>query len=72
MEEPAAGPEIAADVRRDRIVSMVMEHEFVRVADLAELFGVSSVTIRADLELLDRNSAIRRVRGGAIPAKPLL
>ncbi|WP_424530007.1 DeoR/GlpR family DNA-binding transcription regulator [Sphaerisporangium viridialbum] len=70
MGEAAAAPDIAADVRRERIVSMVMEHEFVRVTDLAEIFGVTSVTIRADLELLDKQGVIRRVRGGAIPVKP--
>ncbi|TKK89240.1 DeoR/GlpR transcriptional regulator [Herbidospora galbida] len=62
--------DVAADTRRERIVSMVLEHEFVRVTDLAGLFGVTSVTIRADLELLDRQGSLRRVRGGAIPAKP--
>ncbi len=65
-----AVPDIDADTRRERILSMVLEHEFVRVTDLAEVFGVTSVTIRADLELLDRQGALRRVRGGAIPAKP--
>ncbi|GAB1817686.1 DeoR/GlpR family DNA-binding transcription regulator [Herbidospora sp. RD11066] len=65
-----AVPDLDADTRRERIVSMVLEHEFVRVTDLAEIFGVTSVTIRADLELLDRQGALRRVRGGAIPAKP--
>ncbi|WP_214106879.1 DeoR/GlpR family DNA-binding transcription regulator [Acrocarpospora catenulata] len=70
MTDAAAAPDIAADVRRERIVSMVLEHEFVRVTDLAEIFGVTSVTIRADLELLDKQGAIRRVRGGAIPVKP--
>ncbi|MFD0662763.1 DeoR/GlpR family DNA-binding transcription regulator [Thermocatellispora tengchongensis] len=51
------------------MVELVLEHEFVRVTDLAEIFGVSSVTIRGDLELLDRQGAVRRVRGGAIHAK---
>ena len=67
-----AAPETApADVRRERILSLVLEHEFVRVTDLAELFGVSSVTIRADLDALVEQRSIRRVRGGAMPARPL-
>ncbi|MFI6484809.1 DeoR/GlpR family DNA-binding transcription regulator [Nonomuraea sp. NPDC050663] len=70
MAEGEAAADIAVDDRRERIVSMVTEHEFVRVTDLAEIFRVTSVTIRADLELLDKQGAIRRVRGGAIPAKP--
>jgi DeoR family transcriptional regulator of aga operon len=58
------------DVRRERILSLLAEHEFVRVTDLAEQFGVSSVTIRADLDALGEQRAIRRVRGGAILARP--
>ncbi|OPG09272.1 DeoR/GlpR family DNA-binding transcription regulator [Microbispora sp. GKU 823] len=68
---PPASPatDAGATLRRDRIVALVLEHEFVRVTDLAEIFGVSSVTIRADLELLDRQGALRRVRGGAMHVK---
>ncbi|GAA0995647.1 DNA-binding transcriptional regulator YciT [Acrocarpospora macrocephala] len=61
--------DVAASVRRDRIVALVLEHEFVRVTDLAEIFGVSGVTIRGDLELLDRQGVLRRVRGGAMQVK---
>ncbi|MFG2042496.1 DeoR/GlpR family DNA-binding transcription regulator [Dactylosporangium sp. NPDC048998] len=61
---------VSADVRRERIISLLAEHEFVRVTDLAEQFGVSSVTIRADLDALGEQRAIRRVRGGAMLARP--
>jgi DeoR family transcriptional regulator of aga operon len=40
----------------------------VSVPDLAERFGVSKVTVRKDLETLERRHLICRVRGGAIPA----
>ena len=40
----------------------------VRVPDLAERFGVSLVTVRKDLERLERRRLLRRVRGGAVPA----
>jgi DeoR family transcriptional regulator of aga operon len=52
--------------RRERMLQMIAEREFVRVTDLSEAFGISDVTVRADLHALDRSSAIRRVRGGAI------
>ena len=52
--------------RRERMLQMIAEREFVRVADLSEAFGISDVTVRADLHALDRSSAIRRVRGGAM------
>lgn len=38
----------------------------VAVNDLAERFGVSSVTVRKDLDALERRSLLRRVRGGAV------
>ncbi|NNG36987.1 DeoR/GlpR family DNA-binding transcription regulator [Nakamurella aerolata] len=40
----------------------------VQVADLARRFGVSTVTVRKDLDELERRSALRRVRGGAVSA----
>lgn len=38
----------------------------VAVADLAGRFGVSTVTVRKDLESLERRALLRRVRGGAV------
>ena len=40
----------------------------VRVPELAERFGVSVVTVRKDLERLERRRLLRRVRGGAVSA----
>jgi len=52
--------------RRARIVELVRSREFVRVADLGEIFGVSSVTVRGDLDVLAARGDLRRIRGGAI------
>src|SRR3954464_1169617 len=38
----------------------------VEVNDLAVRFGVSAVTVRKDLDALERRSLLRRVRGGAV------
>jgi DeoR/GlpR family transcriptional regulator of sugar metabolism len=38
----------------------------VQVNDLATRFGVSAVTVRKDLDSLERRSLLRRVRGGAV------
>lgn len=38
----------------------------VTVNDLAERFGVSTVTVRKDLDGLERRSLLRRIRGGAV------
>jgi DeoR family transcriptional regulator of aga operon len=55
----------AAD-RRARLLEVIDELGFARVADLSETFGVSDVTIRSDLDLLDQQHAIQRVHGGAV------
>lgn len=65
------GEQAGALSRRDEILLMVRERGFVRVAKLSERFGVSVVTIRADLDALEAASFIRRIRGGAIPAEHL-
>src|SRR5438874_1463158 len=40
----------------------------VSVQELATRFGVSLVTVRKDLEALERRRLLRRVRGGAVGA----
>lgn len=54
------------------MLAAVMEREFVRVTDLSEMFGISEVTVRSDLETLQIDGKIRRVHGGAVvrPALP--
>jgi DeoR family transcriptional regulator, aga operon transcriptional repressor len=58
---------LPARVRRDRMLSLLREQEFVRVSDLAARFDVSEVTVRGDLDSLHRRGQLRRVRGGAVP-----
>jgi DeoR family transcriptional regulator of aga operon len=48
------------------MLSLVKEQQFVRVSDLSELFGISEVTVRADLDELARTGRVTRVRGGAL------
>jgi DeoR family transcriptional regulator, aga operon transcriptional repressor len=62
-EEAATLP---ASVRRQRVLDTIRRQSFVSVTDLSAAFGVSEVTIRADLETLAEEGAIKRVRGGAI------
>jgi DeoR family transcriptional regulator of aga operon len=54
------------ELRRARIVETVRSREFVRVADLGEMLGVSSVTVRGDLDVLAARGDLRRIRGGAM------
>jgi DeoR family transcriptional regulator of aga operon len=55
-----------SEQRRARIVELVRSHDFVRVADLGEMLGVSPVTVRGDLDVLAARGDVRRIRGGAI------
>ena len=55
-----------AELRRDRMLSLVREREFMRVADLSRIFGISEVTVRADLASLADQRLVQRVHGGAI------
>jgi DeoR family transcriptional regulator, aga operon transcriptional repressor len=61
-------PTAPAEVRQERITALVEEQGFVRVGDLAARFGVSTVTVRTDLQSLESHGRLRRIRGGAMPA----
>jgi len=55
-----------ASTRRRAIGSMVAERGALTVTELAACFGVSSMTIRRDLEHLQRAGTIERAHGGAL------
>ncbi|MEZ0348639.1 MAG: DeoR/GlpR family DNA-binding transcription regulator [Thermus sp.] len=59
-------PTLEAEARRAKILEVLKEKGQVRVAELAKLLGVSQVTVRADLDALERNGRLRRLRGGAV------
>ena len=54
--------------RRNKIVDLVNDQGSVLVLDLSTAFGISEVTIRADLRLLEEKGLVTRFHGGA--AKP--
>lgn len=62
---------VPAEVRRDRIVDLVRQREFVRVSDLSAMFGISEVTVRSDLDLLADRGSLQRVHGGAVIRDPV-
>lgn len=60
-------------IRRERMYQEIARRDFVRVSELADVFGISDVTVRGDLTALAATHAIRRVRGGAMaPARGAL
>jgi DeoR family transcriptional regulator of aga operon len=57
-------------LRRERMMQLITDREFVRVAELSDAFGISDVTVRGDLAALEATHAVRRVRGGVMaPAR---
>lgn len=52
--------------RREQIVEMARQNNTVKVDELAERFTVSTVTIRNDLNYLERKGCIVRCYGGAM------
>lgn len=62
---------LTVDQRRASLLDHIGTHGRASVAELSELFGVSAVTVRADLQSLAESRLVRRVHGGAVlPADP--
>jgi DeoR family transcriptional regulator of aga operon len=71
-DRPATGrgrSAVPLEERRRRIRDLVQDNSQVTVAELANQFGVSAVTIRSDLAALDEVGAVVRVHGGALPRR---
>jgi DeoR family transcriptional regulator of aga operon len=60
---------LPAELRRARMAERVRDEGILRVADAAAEFGVSEVTVRADLGRLETAGLVRRVHGSALPAR---
>jgi DeoR/GlpR family transcriptional regulator of sugar metabolism len=55
-----------ADERKGKILEQLSHEGAVHIKELVEAFGVSSETIRRDLNELSRDGKLRKVHGGAI------
>ncbi len=58
---------LPAEVRQQLAHEHLQQRGFVRVRDLSERFGVSTVTARNDLQALEERHLAQRVHGGAMP-----
>ncbi|MEM8569810.1 MAG: DeoR/GlpR family DNA-binding transcription regulator [Pseudomonadota bacterium] len=56
--------------RHERIIEILQRERVVEVAGLSGTLGVSAVTIRSDLDVLERRMLLRRIRGGAMAVQP--
>jgi DeoR family transcriptional regulator, aga operon transcriptional repressor len=59
-------PRLLAEERRRKILQTIGKEGQVTITGLAAQFGVSSVTVRADLDALATNGMILRSHGGAL------
>jgi len=67
VAKPATAPDaVFAPERQEQIAQIVVDAGRVRVTELAVQFGVSPVTIRKDLFVLDGEGRLIRTHGGAI------
>lgn len=55
----------SVDARRAKVLSMIRERQKIKVEELAASFGVSLMTIRRDLQVLEEQGLIGRFYGGA-------
>lgn len=60
---------VPLELRQERMMSAFHQNGFVSVIDMAEEIGVSAMTIRRDLHVLEREGKITRIHGGAVAAK---
>ncbi len=57
--------------RQQAIASLVMTQGRASVTELAHTYDVTTETVRRDLAVLDKAGIVRRVHGGAVPARAL-
>jgi len=55
--------------RKNKILERLKQEDEVRVGELAEMFCISSATIRSDLAELEEKGLLRRTHGGALGTK---
>ncbi|MEU5097962.1 DeoR/GlpR family DNA-binding transcription regulator [Streptomyces sp. NPDC020996] len=57
--------------RLDLTLRLVQGSDRVSVSELSHRLGVSEMTVRRDLDALERQGLVRRVHGGAVATRPL-
>ena len=60
-----------AEERQHAIAALVMQQGRASVAELAAAYDVTTETVRRDLAVLHKAGLLRRVHGGAVPARAL-
>ncbi len=66
-KRPSDGARVGPRQRQERVAEYVLRHGSVSAKDLASVFGVSTMTIHRDLDELEQQGVLRKVRGAAEP-----
>src|ERR1700761_5892515 len=64
MEEREVVPNFSQQERMDTVLRLLEARDSVQVAELADMFSISEVTVRSDLTALAKLGLVSRVRGG--------
>ena len=64
IDTPRDFPSFSQTERLQQVLQMLETRDSVHVAELAEAFSVSEVTVRSDLSTLAKQGLVARVRGG--------
>lgn len=64
MASDATG--LQTEERREKICEIINREGKVRVEELSRMFGLSTVSIRADLNELESQGRLKRIHGGAV------
>lgn len=67
MADTEYGSHMLAVERQRMILEALRDHGSVLVSDIAKRCGVSSVTLRSDLDVLEAQGKLKRTHGGAVP-----
>jgi DeoR/GlpR family transcriptional regulator of sugar metabolism len=57
---------ISPEQRREQILAYLSVHDRTPVSELSQVLGVSEVTVRKDLDVLESQGVLTRVHGGAV------
>src|ERR1700752_1344299 len=60
-----------AEERQQAIAELVISRGRASVTELGAAYDVTTATVRRDLAVLDKAGVVRRVHGGAVPARAL-
>jgi DeoR/GlpR family transcriptional regulator of sugar metabolism len=69
-EEREGLPSLSQQTRMEHVLRLLVDRDSVQVAELAELFSISEVTVRSDLTTMAEQGLVARVRGGVRALRP--